>query len=32
MEKINEIIIKNGVYIYSNFYKCFEYTRVFLGI
>jgi hypothetical protein len=32
MEKLSEIVVKNGVYMYSNLYKCFEYTRVFLGI
>ncbi|CAM3484890.1 hypothetical protein FLCH110379_06460 [Flavobacterium chungbukense] len=32
MEKLSEIVLKNGVYVYSNLYKCFEYTRVFLGI
>jgi len=32
MEKFSEIMIKNGVYVYSNLYKCFEYTRVFLGV
>ncbi|CAA9202119.1 hypothetical protein Flavo103_12910 [Flavobacterium collinsii] len=32
MEKLSEIIVKNGVYMYSNLYKCFEFTRVFLGI
>lgn len=32
MEKLNEIIVKNSVNIYSTLYKCFEFTRVFLGI
>ncbi|SFC86096.1 hypothetical protein SAMN05216297_102543 [Flavobacterium phragmitis] len=32
MEKLSEIVLKNGVYVYSNLYKCFEYTRVFLGV
>jgi hypothetical protein len=32
MEKFNEVLIKNGVQLYSNLYKCFEFTRVFLGI
>jgi hypothetical protein len=32
MEKFSEIVLKNGVHIYSNLYKYFEFTRVFLGI
>ncbi|PWK00597.1 hypothetical protein BC749_102161 [Flavobacterium araucananum] len=32
MEKLSEIVLKNGVYVYSNLYKCFEFSRVFLGI
>ncbi|STO19398.1 Uncharacterised protein [Flavobacterium hibernum] len=32
MEKLTDIVLKNGVYMYSNLYKCFEFTRVFLGI
>ncbi|MDR6761651.1 hypothetical protein J2Y38_001860 [Flavobacterium sp. 2755] len=32
MEKLSHIVLKNGVYMYSNLYKCFEYTRVFFGI
>ena len=32
MEKLSEIVLKNGVYVYSNLYKYFEFSRVFLGI
>ncbi|TDO72992.1 hypothetical protein EV143_107298 [Flavobacterium chryseum] len=32
MEKLSEIVLKNGVYVYSNLYKCFEFSRLFLGI